>query len=767
MDEHEEKTLAELLAKEYAAATPDKGKSASPRPEKFNQSKLKKLQLLIDQSKAFSQIISASLVQQKKPNELADGGVNDAVEPKMKKQKLDPVDATSSSLDAYSQPKSLVNVTLKQHQLHGMNWLISLYENGLNGILADEMGLGKTVQTISLLCFLMEQGIQGPFLIVAPLSVVSNWTLELSTFAPSLSFVSYVGDKQHRAKLRRKSLRKFNVIVTSYEISLVDFQYLKNISWSYLVVDEGHRLKNANCMLFTRLKALHASNRLLLTGTPLQNNLAELWSLLNFILPDVFHDFATFQSYFNFSEFESLVDESGNGEINQELNTIISMEIRKALVDNLHTILKPFILRRLKKEVLTLPPKREYIIYSNLSPLQSFFYSQLLQPDVNFRAVLLQTLFPQYIEYNFPSLKSQVEVYTKYQLALEAEDDSVSKPKMKKSVMEQLDEHYTFVKSQLKMKRISNPLMQLRQLCDSPYHYFFPWNDDTKVTKEMILNTSKLQSLDSIIPKLLKTHPNEKILIFSQFKATLDLLQTYFEEHPSTKDSNLFPLKTCILTGSSSKEERDEAIDTFTTDPNYKIFLLSTRAANLGLNLTAATTVILYDSDLNPMVDIQAIARVHRIGQVNPCLVFRLATTATVEEAIWERVVKKRVLEGIVIELGDFTGTEQWKAATQSKSKNTSKSKKESILNSLLSFYSSKSSSTGVLNRYNDPALAISRWKSNELTLEELDEITSHELSKYDPDRKLDEVTMPHIRLLSEDDITGQGTLDDVLVQAS
>jgi ATP-dependent DNA helicase len=424
-------------------------------------------------------------------------------------------------------------------------------------------------------------------------------------------------------------------------------------------------------------------------------------------------------------------------------------------------------LRRLKKEVLTLPPKREYIIYSNLSPLQSFFYSQLLQPDVNFRAVLLQTLFPQYIEYNFPSLKSHVEVYTKYQLALETEDDSVSKPKIKKSVMEQLDEHYTFVKSQLKMKRISNPLMQLRQLCDSPYHYFFPWNDDTKVTKEMILNTSKLQSLDSIIPKLLRTHPNEKILIFSQFKATLDLLQTYFEEHPSTKDSNLFPLKTCILTGSSSKEERDEAIDTFTTDPNYKIFLLSTRAANLGLNLTAATTVILYDSDLNPMVDIQAIARVHRIGQTNPCLVFRLATTATVEEAIWERVVKKRVLEGIVIELGDFTGTEQWKAATQSKSKNTSKSKKESILNSLLSFYSSKSSSTGVLNRYNDPALAISRWKSNELTLEELDEITSHELSKYDTDRKLDEVTMPHIRLLSEDDITGQGTLDDVLVQAS
>lgn len=750
----EHKSLTQLLLQEYNGQ-----KNEQPENNRFDKSKLKKLQLLIDQSKAFSQIISASLVQKQtepaaKASQNGNQGDSALKSPVKKKQKL-ASSSDSHSLDTYGQPKSLVNVTLKPHQLHGMNWLISLYENGLNGILADEMGLGKTVQTISLLCFLLEQGIQGPFLIVAPLSVVSNWTLELSTFAPSLTFVPYVGDKKHRQKLRRKSLRKFNVVVTSYEISLIDFSYLKSIAWSYLVVDEGHRLKNANCLLFTKLKALDVSNRILLTGTPLQNNLAELWSLLNFILPDVFHDFATFQSYFNFSEFESLVNE--NDEKNSEFNSLVSMEVRKALVNNLHTILKPFILRRLKSEVLTLPPKREYIIYSNLSPLQSFLYSTMLHPDVNFRSVLLKTFFPLYVQYNFPKLEKYVDQY------LESIESTDFKNSLSQKTKQSLDEHYEFVSSQIKSKRISNPLMQLRQLCDSPYHYFFPWNDDTTVTSDLVLNAAKLQSLDSLIPALLNKYPKEKILIFSQFKSTLELLQVYFNEHPSndkfyTSKTNIFPLKTCILTGSSSKQERDEAISTFETDPEYKIFLLSTRAANLGLNLTAATTVILFDSDLNPMVDLQAIARVHRIGQTKPCLVYRLATLATVEEAIWERVIKKRVLEGIVIELGEFNGSDQWVSSDNKKIK----LKKESVLGSLLNFYSSKRGSSG-LNQYRDPSQQVNTLKSNSLSSEEIDEVTSHDLEKYAETHKVDEKKMPHVKLLSESDVTGQSALDDVL----
>ncbi|KGK40063.1 hypothetical protein CAS74_003096 [Pichia kudriavzevii] len=752
--EGEDISLASLLSKEYSDnKTEGYSESSASKVEKFDKSKLKKLQVLIDQSKAFSQIISSSLVQQTAGKNADDNDDDDTKEPLKKKQKTtDNLETNTKVLDTYGQPKSLVGVTLKEHQIHGMNWLISMYENGLNGILADEMGLGKTVQTISLLCFLLEQGIQGPFLIVSPLSVVSNWCSELSSFAPKLSYVSYVGSKDHRQKLRRKSLRKFNVVVTSYEISLIDFPYLKNISWSYLVVDEGHRLKNANCMLFSKLKSLNVSNRLLLTGTPLQNNLAELWSLLNFILPDVFHDFATFQSYFNFSEFENLANETNpsDRESKEAFSSLVSMEIRKALVDNLHTILKPFILRRLKKDVLRLPPKREYIIYSSLSPLQSTLYSQLLDSQVNFRGILLETFFPLYIKYNFPKLLKYADSYLGYRKD-EKTDFYWDAP-----TAASLSEHYDFVQSQLRVKRISNPLMQLRQLCDSPYHYFFPWNDDTKLNYDLILNTSKLQSLDSLIPRLLKDNPNQKILLFSQFKSTIDLLRAYFEEHPNSKHgkSSVFPVKTCTITGSSSKLERDEAVETFTNDPEHKVFLLSTRAANLGLNLTAATTVILYDSDLNPMVDIQAIARVHRIGQKNPCIVYRLATRATVEEAIWERVIKKRVLEGIVIETGEFNGSDAWKTHSNKKTP-----RKESVLSSLLNFYSSKTSNS-TLNNFKDPKLRDSCLESNELNEEELNEITSHDLEKYKDNRVLDEVNMHHIKLLSETDITGQNGLD-------
>lgn len=738
-EQQEDASLTELLSREYGNLKDEN------KPKTIDKSKLKKLQLLIDQSKAFSQIISSSLVQKQTENSTKEDK-DDSIS--LKKQKISNNGATRN---AHGQPKSLTNVILKPHQLNGMNWLISLFENGLNGILADEMGLGKTVQTIALLAFLKEQGISGPFLIVAPLSVVSNWTTELSTFCPTLSFVPYIGNKKHRAKLRRSSLRKFNVVVTSYEISLIDFQYLKNITWSYLVVDEGHRLKNANCMLFTKLKALDVSNRLLLTGTPLQNNLAELWSLLNFILPDVFHDFATFQNYFNFSEFESLVEvENENGEdaeSQKEFNTLVSMGIRKALVNNLHTILKPFILRRLKKDVLTLPPKREYIIYSELSSLQAHFYSMLLKDNINFRNVLLDTFLPLYIKYNYPYLLKELPDFLKWK------KDVTGLPSPCPN--DEINSHYEFVQSQLKSKRVSNPLMQLRQICDSPYHYFFPWNDDTVINTEMIENTSKLQSLDSIIPRIMRERPDDKILIFSQFKYTLELLDTYFTEHPS-RDTNgsAFPIKTCVLTGSSSKEERDEALDRFMTDPTYKIFLLSTRAANLGLNLTAATTVILYDSDLNPMVDLQAIARIHRIGQTKPCLVYRLATRATVEEAIWEKVIKKRVLEGIVIEMGDFDGSDQWKTS------NHTKSKKESMLQSLLDFYSMKRTNSNK-NRYvyNDKE---NTGRSNDLTAGELDELLNTRPEMFADGRVLDSGAMPHIKLLSENDVTGQNALDSL-----
>lgn len=220
----------------------------------------------------------------------------------------------------------------------GIKWLISLYQNGLNGILADQMGLGKTVQTIGFLSHLRSKGIHGPFLIVGPLSTLPNWVSEVQRWTPSIPVVLYHGSKDERASLRAerlgppkaKTTEAFPIVVTSYEIVLADAKFLANYKWKYIVVDEGHRLKNMNCRLLRELRTIPTANKLLLTGTPLQNNLSELWSLLNFLLPDIFGSLADFESWFDFS---AVGQEGGDKEI-------LAQEQRNRVVTKLHSILK-------------------------------------------------------------------------------------------------------------------------------------------------------------------------------------------------------------------------------------------------------------------------------------------------------------------------------------------------------------------------------------------------------------------------------------------
>ncbi|KAF4001245.1 SNF2 N-terminal domain family protein [Saccharomyces cerevisiae] len=277
---------------------------------------------------------------------------------------------------AIKQPRLLKNCILKPYQLEGLNWLITLYENGLNGILADEMGLGKTVQSIALLAFIYEMDTKGPFLVTAPLSTLDNWMNEFAKFAPDLPVLKYYGTngyKERSAKLKNffKQHGGTGIVITSYEIILRDTDLIMSQNWKFLIVDEGHRLKNINCRLIKELKKINTSNRLLLTGTPLQNNLAELWSLLNFIMPDIFADFEIFNKWFDFDSLNL-----GSGSNSEALNKLINDELQKNLISNLHTILKPFLLRRLKKVVLAniLPPKREYIINCPMTSAQEKFY---------------------------------------------------------------------------------------------------------------------------------------------------------------------------------------------------------------------------------------------------------------------------------------------------------------------------------------------------------------------------------------------------------
>lgn len=196
----------------------------------------------------------------------------------------------------------MVNGVLKQYQIKGLEWLVSLYNNNLNGILADEMGLGKTIQTIALITYLMEhKRINGPFLIIVPLSTLSNWAYEFDKWAPSVVKVSYKGSPAaRRAFVPQLRSGKFNVLLTTYEYIIKDKHILAKIRWKYMIVDEGHRMKNHHCKLTQVLNTHYvAPRRLLLTGTPLQNKLPELWALLNFLLPTIFKSCSTFEQWFN------------------------------------------------------------------------------------------------------------------------------------------------------------------------------------------------------------------------------------------------------------------------------------------------------------------------------------------------------------------------------------------------------------------------------------------------------------------------------------
>ncbi|KAK2839244.1 hypothetical protein FQN49_006329, partial [Arthroderma sp. PD_2] len=277
-------------------------------------------------------------------------------------------------LVATQQPTLITGGKMRKYQLEGLEWMKSLWMNGLCGILADEMGLGKTIQAISLIAFFKEHNISGPFLIAAPLSTVGNWVNEFARWTPAIKTALYHGTKEHRSEIRRKRMKiqdqktpDFPVVCTSYEICMNDRKFLASYQWKYIIVDEGHRLKNMNCKLIKELLTYPSANRLLITGTPLQNNIAELWSLLHFLLPEIFNDLDNFQNWFDFS---SVLDVSGKEDINERR--------KRNLVSTMHAILKPFLLRRVKTDVeSSLPKKREYILYAPLTSEQKELYDQI------------------------------------------------------------------------------------------------------------------------------------------------------------------------------------------------------------------------------------------------------------------------------------------------------------------------------------------------------------------------------------------------------
>ncbi|PYI10015.1 chromatin structure-remodeling complex subunit snf2 [Aspergillus sclerotiicarbonarius CBS 121057] len=483
------------------------------------------------------------------------------------------------------QPGILVGGTLKEYQMKGLQWMISLYNNNLNGILADEMGLGKTIQTISLITYIIERKKNnGPFLVIVPLSTLTNWNLEFEKWAPSVSRVVYKGPPNAR-KQQQQQIRwgNFQVLLTTYEYIIKDRPILSKIKWTHMIVDEGHRMKNTQSKLSSTLSQYYVSRyRLILTGTPLQNNLPELWALLNFVLPNIFKSVKSFDEWFN-TPFANT-----GGQDRMEL----SEEEQLLVIRRLHKVLRPFLLRRLKKDVeKDLPDKQERVIKCRFSALQAKLYRQLV---------------------------------THNKMA-------VSDGKGGKTGM----------------RGLSNMLMQLRKLCNHPF-VFEPVEDQMnpgRGTNDLLWRTAgKFELLDRILPKFRAT--GHRVLMFFQMTQIMNIMEDFLR---------LRGLKYLRLDGSTKSDDRSDLLKLFNA-PNseYFCFLLSTRAGGLGLNLQSADTVIIFDSDWNPHQDLQAQDRAHRIGQKNEVRILRLISSNSVEEKILERAQFKLDMDGKVIQAGKF-----------------------------------------------------------------------------------------------------------------
>uniref|UniRef100_A0A9J7YT46 Proliferation-associated SNF2-like protein n=1 Tax=Cyprinus carpio carpio TaxID=630221 RepID=A0A9J7YT46_CYPCA len=569
------------------------------------------------------------------------------------KQMLDPERTVNGQPVPAPQPKLFTGGVMRWYQVEGIEWLRMLWENGINGILADEMGLGKTIQCIAHIAMMVEKKVLGPFLVVAPLSTLPNWISEFKRFTPEVSVLLYHGPQKERMDLVKKirqaqgPLRMCPVVVTSFEIAMRDRKLLQRFHWNYMIVDEGHRIKNLNCRLVQELKMLMTDNKLLLTGTPLQNNLSELWSLLNFLLPDVFDDLKSFESWFDISTITS------------DAENIVANEREQNILHMLHQILTPFLLRRLKSDVtLEVPPKKEIVVYAPLTNKQEAFYMAIVNKTI---AKLLgqEKVTPVPLTSSGRPKRRARKVVDYY----ESNTDSVKDlEKYLEKVQKEMDSQARFVSlvvftmvdvsmpvdAQVNLK-LQNILMLLKRCCNHAYLIEYPLDPTTgefKIDEQLVETSGKFLILDRMLPELKKR--GHKVLIFSQMTSILDILMDY---------CYLRGYDYSRLDGSMSYTDRDENMKKFSSDPEVFLFLLSTRAGGLGINLTAADTVIIFDSDWNPQADLQAQDRCHRIGQTKPVMVYRLITANTIDEKILERASAKRKLEKMVIHKNKFKGS--------------------------------------------------------------------------------------------------------------
>uniref|UniRef100_A0A182MBE9 SWI/SNF-related matrix-associated actin-dependent regulator of chromatin subfamily A containing DEAD/H box 1 homolog n=1 Tax=Anopheles culicifacies TaxID=139723 RepID=A0A182MBE9_9DIPT len=547
-------------------------------------------------------------------------------------KKLEEAIATGDTL--VEQPGNITEgLKLAEYQLVGLNWLTIMHRHNMNAILADEMGLGKTIQIIAFLAWLKENAQQDrPSLVVVPSSTMDNWEQELVKWCPELVILKYYGSQAERRMIRvdwaKNGINEVDVVLTTYHMmgaSGEERKMWRVTQFDYVVFDEAHMLKNVHSQRYQNLIRINAKHRILLTGTPLQNNLLELMSLLCFVMPKLLGT--------KVDDIKALFQgkvKTNKGEIEEELSSYEKNQIERAKL-----IMKPFVLRRLKQDVLQLlPPKTDVILKVSMIDSQKEKYNEILDEFQKATGVVKDNT-----EISGMSIMADLRKLANHPLLLRYyySDDEVRKiarklatdPDYKGNNADDIFYDIAYL-SDFK-------LYQLRDKYTTLY--------DLRLPEKLITSSGKFRQLDELLPKM--KEEGHRVLIFSQFTMMLDIMEKYL---------HIRKYGFLRLDGSTAVTERQELIDQYTQDPNLFIFLLSTKAGGLGINLTAADTVIIHDIDFNPYNDKQAEDRVHRMGQKKPVTIYKLISEGTIEEGMLMIAQQKLQLEKDVTEKGGKLG---------------------------------------------------------------------------------------------------------------
>lgn len=537
-------------------------------------------------------------------------------------------------------PNMNPDCALKDYQLVGLNWLHLLWTQRISCILADDMGLGKTCQVIAFLAQLQEEKVNGCALVIVPGSTLENWLREFERFAPSLTVQPYYGSQSERTELQvmiEQNFDSIDVVVTTYDMAVTKSDNIflrKGVDPMVCIYDEAHVLRNTQSQRYRQLMRFNPEFRILLTGTPLQNNLKELIAVLAFLMPEMFQD--------KKEELDYIFQHKATTKEPTENAALLSAQrIAKA-----RSIVTPFILRRKKQQVLDLPTKHSRVEYCDMSPSQSDHYADIYEEASQFYAANAK---PKTAKQTSNILMALRKAAMHPLLARRRYDDKVIEKMtdlcVKHKVFGGSDDRPDLVRAYLTgegANALKGGDFALHQLCSESQVPALkrlalkkqPWMDSGKVVKFKELINNFAQNGD-------------RVLVFSQFTTMMDILESVLQT---------LSIKFMRLDGSTNMQIRQEMIDTFTQDDSITVFMLSTRAGGAGINLAAANKVIIFDSGFNPQDDIQAENRAHRVGQTREVEVIRLVTRGTIEEQIHALGESKLALDARVA--GEGAGSE-------------------------------------------------------------------------------------------------------------